>query len=71
MIYKGIVSAINEFGDRVSVTPHSSGIVTFWLVVPFYLIGLLPVGTSVIYASFPDNTGIVLHREDGTGIAIQ
>lgn len=66
MINKGIVSAVSPDG-KVSVTPHSGGIVTAWLVVPFYLIGQIPVGTPVIYTAFPDNTGIVIHREDGTG----
>lgn len=69
MIYKGIVSAVNEDGKRVSVTHHSGDIVTAWLVVPFYLIGQLSVGTPVIYTTFDDNTGIIIHREDGAGYA--
>ena len=65
MIYKGIVSAVNEDGKRVSVTHHSGDIVTAWLVVPSHLTGLLSVGTPVIYTAFDDNTGMILHREDG------
>lgn len=67
MIYKGIVSAVDPDGKRASVTPHSGDIVTAWLVVPFYLIGRLSVGTPVIYTVFDDNTGIIIHREDGEG----
>lgn len=69
MIQKGVVSAVQTDGKMVSVTPYSGDIVTEWLVVPFHLIGLLQVGTAVIYTVFPDNTGIVLHREDGAGVA--
>ena len=39
--------------------------VTFPLVVPYFLIGALPVNTPVIYATFDDNSGIILARADG------
>lgn len=65
MIKKGNVSAVLDGGKRVTVTPVSGGIVTAPLVVPFFLIGALPVKTSVIYTVFDDNTGIVISRSDG------
>ena len=65
MIYKGQVSAILDGGKTVTVTPYSGGIVTFPLVVPFFLIDALPVNTPVVYAAFDDGTGIVLARADG------
>ena len=65
MIKKGKVSAVLDDGKRVTVTPNSGGIVTAPLVVPFFLIGAVPVNTSVIYAVLEDNTGILLARSDG------
>lgn len=67
MIKKGKVSAVLDGGKSVTVTPHSGGIVTAPLVVPFFLIGAVPVNTSVIYTVFDDNTGILLARSDGEG----
>lgn len=67
MIKKGKVSAILDGGNLVTITPLSGGIVTAPLVVPFFLIGAVPVNTSVIYTVFEDNTGIVLARSDGAG----
>ena len=65
MVYKGIVSTLSNDGKTVMVTPHTGGIVTFPLVVPFFLVGALPIGTAVVYTVFEDNTGIVLSRADG------
>ena len=65
MVYKGKVSTISNDGKTVMVTPYAGGIVTAPLVVPFFLIGALPIGTPVVYATFDDNTGIVLSRADG------
>jgi hypothetical protein len=67
MIKKGKVSAVLDGGRLVTITPLSGGIVTAPLVVPFFLIGAVPVNTSVIYTVFDDNTGIVLARSDGAG----
>lgn len=66
MIYKGMVSAVLNGGETVTATPHN-GIVSAPLTVPFFLIGALPVNTPIVYAVFPDNTGIVLARMDGRG----
>lgn len=65
MIFKGQVSAILDGGKKVTVTPYNGGTVTFPLVVPYFLIGALPINTPVIYSSFDDNSGIILARADG------
>lgn len=65
MIHKGQVSAVVDGGSSVMVAPYSGGAVTFPLVVPFFLIGALPVNTAVVYVTFEDNTGIILARADG------
>ena len=65
MVQKGKVSTVLNDGQAVTVTPYAGGIVSAPLVVPFFLIGALPIGTPVVYAVFDDNTGIVLSRADG------
>ncbi len=65
MINKGTVSAILEGGKKVSVKPYIGESVTVAMVVPFFLFGCLEVGMPVVYATFEDNTGIVLARMDG------
>lgn len=65
MVNKGIVSALYEGGKFASVKPYVGEIVTVRLVVPFFLLASLEVGMPVVYASFDDNTGIVLARMDG------
>lgn len=65
MVNKGTVSALYEGGKFASVKPYAGEIVTVRLVVPFFLLESLEVGTPVIYASFDDNTGVVLARMDG------
>ena len=67
MIGKGKVSTISNDGKTVAVTPFNGEIVTADLVVPWYLIGLLAVGDPVIYTVFDDNTGIIIHKADGSG----
>lgn len=67
MLNKGKVSAIREGEAVATVTPFTGGIVTADLVIPFYLIGRIAVNDVVIYTMFADGTGIILHREDGTG----
>lgn len=65
MVQKGKVSAVLNGGKEVTVTPYFGGTVTFPLVVPFFLIGALPVNTPVVFVTFGDNSGIVLARADG------
>lgn len=65
MVKKGKVSTVSADEKMVTVTPYSGGIVSAPLVVPFFLVGALPVNTPVVYATFDDNTGIVLSRADG------
>ena len=65
MINKGTVSTVLQDGKMVSIKPYTGESVTAPLVVPFFLFGGLPVGIEVVYATFPDGTGIVLARTDG------
>jgi hypothetical protein len=59
------VSTVLNGGKAVTVTPYAGSTVTAPLTVPFFLVGVLPVGTPVAYVVFDDNTGIVLSRMDG------
>ena len=65
MVQKGKVSAILDEGRAVTVTPYAGSTVTAALTVPFFLVGVLPVGTPVAFVVFEDNTGVVLARMDG------
>ena len=65
MIQKGKVSAILNGGKSVTITPYVSSTVTAPITVPGFLIGMLPIGTPVVYVAFEDSTGIVLSRMDG------
>ena len=66
MIDKGTVSALQEGGSKAEVVPSASGdTVTMPLVVPDLLRANLAVGDVVVYATFADNTGIILERMDG------
>ena len=66
MIDKGMISAVGDNGKTATVVPAFSGAsVTFPLVVPFFLAGSLTVKMPVVYATFPDNTGVILARRDG------
>lgn len=66
MIDKGMISAVSSDGKTATVVPAFSGSsVTFPLVVPFFLAGSLAVKMPVVYATFPDNTGVILARMDG------
>ena len=65
MVQKGKVSAVLDGGNAVTVTPYVGSTVTAPITVPSFLVGVLPVGTPVIYVVFEDNTGIVLSRMDG------
>lgn len=65
MVLKGKVSAVLNGGKAVTVTPYAGNTVTTALTVPFFLVGVLPVGTPVAYVVFDDNTGIILSRMDG------
>ena len=66
MLKQGKISAIIDGGAKATVTPHRGGMVSPPLVVYAALIGALAVDTPVIYTIFPDNSGIVLSRADGT-----
>lgn len=66
MINKGFISSLQENGTKAIIIPQeASGNVTFPLVVPYFLLECLEVNMPVVYATFPDNTGIILARLDG------
>lgn len=65
MVQKGKVSTVLDGGKSVTVTPYAGSTVTAPITVPFFLAGVLPIGTPVAYVVFDDNTGIVLARMDG------
>lgn len=65
MVLKGKVSTVLDGGKAVTVTPYDGSTVTAPIIVPFFLVGVLPIGTPVAYVVFEDNTGIVLSRMDG------
>lgn len=66
MINKGFISSIDETQKTAVVIPQeASGNVTFPLVIPYFLTECLQVNMPVVYATFPDNTGIILARLDG------
>lgn len=65
MVQKGKITAVLDGGKAVTVTPYTGSTVTTPIAVPFFLEGVLPIGTPVVYVVFEDNTGIVLSRMDG------
>ena len=65
MVQKGKISTVLNGGKSVTVTPYAGGTVTAPITVPYFLRGVLPVGTAVAYVIFEDNTGVVLSRMDG------
>ena len=66
MVGKGVISSIDEAKKVATVVPmEASGSVTTNLVIPYFLIGCLSANMPVIYATFNDNTGILLARADG------
>ena len=64
-VNKGTISALHDGGKIAEVKPYLGEVVTPRLVVPFFLFECLEVGMPVVYASFEDNTGVVLARMDG------
>lgn len=66
-VQKGKISSID--GNAARVTPYASGeMVTKPLVIPQQLrgeYGRLVPGVMVVYAVFPDGSGIILSRADG------
>lgn len=66
MINKGFISNIVESGKKAMVIPQeASNTTTFPLVIPYFLLECLEVNMPVVYATFPDDTGIILARLDG------
>ena len=66
LINKGFISTLVEDGKKAIVIPQEAGeTVTFPLVIPFFLLECLETNMPVVYATFDDQTGIVLARLDG------
>ena len=65
MLQKGKISSVLSGGRMVTITPYTGSTVTTPITVPAFLVGVLPVGTPVVYVVFEDNSGIVLSRMDG------
>lgn len=62
---KGKISVIKNI-TRATVVPMFSDVPeTIELVIPWFLWDCLKVGMQVVYAQFPDNTGVILSRMDG------
>ena len=68
-VQKGIIAIIE--GNTARVMPSEAGArVSAKLVIPWHLrgsYGALRKGMAVIYAEFPDGTGMILERADGEG----
>lgn len=62
---KGKISAVSGETQATIVPLFSAAPVSAQLTVPFFLAGCLNVGMEVVYAQFPDNTGVILARMDG------
>lgn len=66
MINKGFVSTIVDDGKKAIVIPQeANGTTTIALVIPYFLLECLEINMPVVYATFEDNTGIILSRLDG------
>ena len=66
MIDKGFISSIDEANRTAVVVPMAAGsAVTHNLVIPYFLRDCLQINMPVAYATFEDNTGIILARMDG------
>ncbi len=66
MINKGFVSTIIDEGKKAIVIPQeTNGTTTINLIIPYFLLECLETNMPVVYATFEDNTGIILSRLDG------
>lgn len=67
MIDKGKISSLKNNGKIAEVIPSTAAsTVTCQLVVSELLVKHVEVGDEVVYATFEDNTGIILAKMDGT-----
>lgn len=62
---KGKISAVSGKTQATIVPLFSAAPVSAQLTIPFFLSECLKVGMEVVYAQFPDNTGVILARMDG------
>ena len=67
MVDKGKISSLRNNGKIAEVIPSTAeAAVTCQLVVSELIQKHIDVGDEVVYATFEDNTGIVLAKMDGT-----
>lgn len=64
-VNKGYVSAIIDKTHATVIPAFSDVPVSIELVIPWALWECLKVDMEVVYAQFPDNTGVILARMDG------
>ena len=64
-IEKGKISAVISKTVATVIPSFSDTPVTAKLTIPFFLWECLEVDMDVVYAQFPDNTGLILGRLDG------
>lgn len=64
-VNKGKISAVKDKTHATVVPAFSDTPVSTALVIPWALLECLEVGMDVVYAQFPDNTGVILARMDG------
>ena len=62
---KGKISVVIDKTHATVVPAFSDTPVTTELIIPWSLWECLEVGMDVVYAQFPDNTGVILGRMDG------
>lgn len=62
---KGQISVVIDKTHATVVPAFSDTPVTTELIIPWSLWECLEVGMDVVYAQFPDNTGVILGRMDG------
>lgn len=65
MVDKGKISYVTTDGKAIVIPSNTSDAVTCPLEIPSRLSGALAVNDCVVYATFCDNTGIILERMSG------
>ena len=64
-VNKGKISTIEDEEHETVIPSFSDTPVTIKLIIPFFLKRCLETDMEVVYAQFPDNTGVILARLDG------
>ena len=64
-VNKGKIWPIEDEEHATVIPSFSDTPVTIKLIIPFFLKRCLETDMEVVYAQFPDNTGVILARLDG------